>query len=152
MKLKTKVIIAGSVFVGVACVAGVVTVVRRVRSRAKRVLNKGMRSLTMDILRMRAEDFVPGGEEGASAFRQLIERLDDRQLVSLAALVQVGYFIKVSGIDPLHPSKDEVVRAVRKFFVEERAALASRNELLQALDSTDVPDALSAAFNVLDKE
>lgn len=149
MRLKTKCIIAGSVTVGVLAAAGTVALVRFVRRQAKRVLKRKTRRVMSDILKMRGEDFVPGGELGMSLFRQRIDKLEYDQLVALFALVQVGYFIKASGINPMHPSKSQVEEAAKKYIMKEHSAPNTRAGLLEELDTSDAYDALSAAFSVL---
>lgn len=147
MKLKTKAIIVGAA--GIATVAGVAFVVRAVKRRARKVLDRKLRKSLMEIVKMRGEDFVPGGNLGQSLFRRYIDKLDNKHLVALCALVQVGYFIKVSEIDPRHPSKEQIAQAVNKFMVEERLAPLGREDLLTALDTSDARDALVNAFGVL---
>lgn len=148
MRLKTKVIIATAV--GAAALGAAVTVTL-VKRRARRVLNRKLRRTLSDIVKMRGEDFIPGGKLGKSLFRRYIDNLDNKQLVALCALVQVGYFVKVSGIDPMHATKEQVKQAVAKYMVEERLAPLGREELLLALDTSDAHDALTRAFGVLAK-
>ena len=149
MSSKIKYILVGSVVAGAAIGAGAAAVVRYVRGRAKRVLKRKTRRVMTDVLKMRAEDFMPGGVLGRSVFRSRIEKLDYEQLVALFALVEVGYFIKVSGIDPLHPNKKQIKAAAEKYLLEERLAPATRERLLDELDTSDAYDALNAAFKVL---
>lgn len=149
MKLKTKVLVAGAA--GLVVVAGVVVVVKAVRRRTKRVLNSKIRRVLADVVQMDAEDFASADGVAQSLFMRRIEKLDTKQLMLLSALVQVGYFIKVSNIDPLHASKEEVEQAVNKFLIEERLTPLTRGDLLQSLDSTDSHAALKAAFGVLEK-
>ncbi|MBR3157692.1 MAG: hypothetical protein IKF14_01190 [Atopobiaceae bacterium] len=149
MRIRTRYVAIGAAAVGIAVGVGVSAVVRAVRRRRKRVLNRAMRRVMTDILQMRGEDFVPGGEVGKSVFRNRIDQLDDKQLAALFALVEVGYFIKASGIDPLHPSKEQVKDAIEKFALEERRAPETRDGLLAELDTSDAFAALTAAFRVL---
>ena len=149
MKLKTKAIIVGAVGIGVVVVAGTAAAIRAIKRRSRSVLDRKIRTALADIVRMHSKDFVSADGEEKSLFMHYIDKLDNKQLVALCALVQVGYFIKVSGIDPLHASKEEVEKAARKFLVEERLAPITRTELLSSLDSTDTHDALSTAYGVL---
>ena len=147
MKLKTKVILVGAA--GVAVIAGTRYIVKVIKRRTKRVLDRKMRNALRDIVQMHANDFVSDQELGRSLFMRYVDKLDTPQLIKLCALVQVGYFIKVSQINPLSASKEEVRRAVDKFLVEERLAPTDREGLLEALDTSDAQDALVAAFYVV---
>lgn len=147
MKLKTKVILVGAA--GVAVIAGARYIVKVVKRHTKRVLDRKMRNALRDIVQMHANDFVSDEGLGRSLFMRYVDKLDTSQLIKLCALVQVGYFIKVSQINPLSASKEEVRRAVDKFLVEERLAPTDREGLLEALDTSDAQDALVAAFYVV---
>lgn len=147
MKLKTKVMIAGTT--GLVIASGVIIAVRIVKRRVRRVINRKLRRALEEIAKMGNEDFMPGGMLGQSLFRRYIEKLDNRQLITLCALVQVGHHLKMEGVDPLHPSKSQIQKAVEKFHIEERLAPLTRTDLLDALDSIDVREALVCAFNVL---
>lgn len=145
MRLRTKIVVIGATTAAV--VAGV-AVARVVRRRRKRVLDRKMRKVMADLIELRGEDFV-AGEVGKSLFRTHIDKLSTPQLAVLCALVEVGYFIKVSGIDPLHPDRNQITQAVRKYLSEYDAVPVVRDELLSQLDSSDSRDALISAFRVL---
>lgn len=147
MKLKTKVILVGAA--GVAVIAGTGFIIKAIKRRTKRVLDRKMRKALRDIVQMHADDFASGEGLGKSLFMHYVDKLETPQLIKLCALVQVGYFIKVSQINPLNASKDEVKRAIDKFLVEERLTPTDREGLLEALDTSDAQDALVAAFYVL---
>lgn len=149
MKIRTRVVVAGVVVAGIAIGAGVSAVVKAVRNRKRRIISRRTRKIMADVLKMRGEDFVPGGELGMSVFRKRIDKLDDKQLAVMFALVEVGYFIKASGINPLHPSKAQIKAAADKYLLEEMQAPKTREGLLNALDTSDSYDALNAAFKVL---
>ena len=149
MKLKTKAIIVGAVGIGVAVVIGATAAIKAIKKHSKRVLDRKVKTTLADIVRMHSNDFIAAEGESESLFMHYIDKLDNKQLIALCALVQVGYFIKVSGIDPLHASKEDIEKAARKFLIEERLAPITRNELLSSLNSTDTHDALSAAYGVL---
>ena len=148
-QLRTRVVIIGAAAAGIAIGVGASAVVRAVRNRKRHVINRRTRRVMADVLQMRGEDFVPGGELGMSVFRRRIDKLDDKQLAAMFALVEVGYFIKASGIDPLHPSKAQAKAAVDKYLLEELQAPKTREGLLAELDTSDAFDALTAAFKVL---
>ncbi len=149
MRIKRSYLVIGGIVTGVVLTVGVsVAVVRAVRKHTKRILKRKTRRAMADILQMRGEDFVPGGELGKSLYRSHIEKLDDRQLTALFALVEVGYFIKASGINPLHPSKEQIKAAAEKYLFEERRAPATRDGLLNELDTSDAYDALNSAYKV----
>ena len=147
MKLKTKAIIIGTA--GALVVTGAIAIAQAVKRHAKRVLNRKIRKVLDEIVVMRAEDFIPGGDKNKSLFIEFASHLDNTQLAILCTLVQVGYFIKVSNIDPLHPSKADIQQAISKFRIEERLVPSTRPGLLSALDSTDTREALITAFRVL---
>ena len=150
MSLKKSIIVGGAVGVAVV-VAGTVVIVKAVKHRVRRVLDRKMHAIMADVLTMKVEDFIPLSDGSASVFRRYIDGLDNKRLAALCALVQVGYHIKVSGISPVRPSRQQVLRAVEKFFLEERLAPKTRVELLDKLDTSDAYDALVAAFGVLSK-
>ena len=149
MRTTTKYAIVGGVVAGVAVTAGAVALVRIIRKRTKRLIKRKTRRVMTDVLQMRGEDFVPGGKVGKSVFRTHIDKLDDKQLVALFALVEVGYFIRASGINPLNPSKAQIKDAAQKYLLEERQAPQTREGLLSRLDTSDAFDALTAAYKVL---
>ncbi len=149
MRIRTRYVAIGAATFGLAVGIGVSAVLRAVRKRRRQVLNRKMRRVMADILQMRGEDFVSGGELGKSVFRHRIDQLDDKQLAALFALVEVGYFIKASGIDPLHPSKEQVKDAIEKFALEKCRAPQTRDGLLAELDTSDSFAALTEAFGVL---
>ena len=155
MAIKKRVIVVGAI----ACVsasAATIALVRAIRRRRRRILKPEVRKLMCELVKLQGEDFIPqtlpGGGLGKSIFFKRIERLDDKQLMALFAVVEVGYFLKASGIDPLHPTKEQVQQALNKFSVELSGAPKDRAALLGQLDTTDVHDALSAAFHVLGLE
>lgn len=152
MKLKTKVLIAGTVGAVAVVGVGTVAVVKAVKRRARRVLNRKLRRHLEDIIHMRAEDFIPGGTAGKSMFILFAEKLDNKQLAALCALVQVGYFIKVSKIDPTRATIADIKQTANKYRIEERLAPSTREGMLEALNSSDIRDALIAAYSVLSKE
>lgn len=149
MRIRMRYVAVGAAAAGVVATISVHAIIRAIRKHHKRVLNRKMRRIMTDVLAMRGEDFIPGGELGMSLFRSRIDRLDDKQLAALFALVQVGFFVKASGIDPLHPTKEQIKSAVEKYLFEERFAPDSRNKLLGELDTSDSYAALSTAFHIL---
>ena len=149
MRLKTKLIIAGVAAAGIG--AGTVAVVCAVKRRAKRILNHDVRTALNKSVRMKVEDYIPGGAVGKSLFRRYLESLSNGQLIALCALMQVGHFVKVSGINSFHPTKAQIARAAGKYMLERHLAPTARGEMLNALDTTDAFDALRAAYRVLSK-
>ena len=149
MRIRTRYLLVGAAAAGVAVSLGTMAIVRAVVEHRKRVLNRKMRRIMTEVLALRGEDFIPGGDLGMSVFRNRIERLNDKQLAALFAIVQVGYFIKASGIDPFRPTKEQIKSAVEKYLFEERFAPDTRGELLGELDTSDSYAALSSAFKVL---
>ena len=147
--MKKKGVIVGGVVTGVAVAVAVTVLVRFLKKRAKSVIKRKTRRMMIDVLKMRGEDFIPGGKLGMSVFRNRIDKLEYDQLVALYAIVEVGYFIKASIINPQHPSKAQVEEAAKKYLAKERTAPSTRAALLEKLDTSDAHDAIAAAFNVL---
>lgn len=152
MAIRKRLIVAGAI----ACIsasAGAIALARAIRRRRKRVLKPEIRKLMLELVKLQGDDFVPqrlpGGGLGKSIFFKRIERLDDKQLMVLFAIVEVGYFLKASGIDPLHPTQGQIEQAAHKFTVELAGAPKDRSALLGVLDTTDAHDALKASFTVL---
>lgn len=152
--IKKSHVVAGVVVV-TATVAGV-AIYRAVQRRRKRILPRDVRKLMLELMEMQGEDFLPqklpGGGIGKSLFIKRIERVDDRKLMAIFALMEVGYFLKASGIDVRNLTKDDIKRAVQKFKVELKGAPTDRAALLGELDTSDAYDALKAAFAALNKE
>ena len=152
MVIKKSYVVAGvAVAAGVA--VGVHAIVRAVRRYRNRVLPKDVRKLMIELMELEGEDFAPskapGGGLGKSLFIRKIEKCDDRQLMAIFAIVEVGYFLKASGIDPARISKEQLKQITQKFAVEQEGAPKDRASLLGVLDTTDAHDALKAAFMVL---
>lgn len=147
MKFTTKLMLIGAAGVGV--VAGTVVTAIALRRRAKRVLDRKLRKALNEIVQMRAEDFVPGGFWGVSAFMRRVDQLNNKQLAALCALVEVGHFIKLANIDPFNATEADIQQAASKFSIEQRVAPRTRGELLSKLNADDVHEALKAAYNVL---
>ena len=149
MRLKTKLIVAGVVVAGVS--AGVAVMTYMVKRRAKRILEQEVRTALNKAVSMKVEDYIPGGAMGKSLFRRYLESLSNGQLVALCALMQVGHFVKVSGINSFHPTKEQIAKAAGKYLLERHLAPKVRDEMLNALDTTDAFDALRAASRVLSR-
>lgn len=147
MRIRTKVVVIG--VAGVVVVAGVAVAVRQVVRRSKRAIKGKVRRVLEDVMTMSPEDFSSPDGLGQSLFMHRVEQLDTKHLVALNALMQVGHFIKVSGINPMHTSKEEVSRALNKYIVEQSLAPLVREELVESLDTSDAYDALHAAYHVL---
>lgn len=152
MKLKTKVLIAGTVGAIAIVSVGTVCAIKAIKRRAKRVIDRKLRKHLEEIIHMRAEDFIPGGDKGKSAFIVFAEKLDNKHLAALCALVQVGYFIKMSKINPARATIADIKQAANKYRIEERLAPSTRESMLDALNSSDIQDALILAYDVLSKE
>ena len=152
--VKKSYVVAGAVVVSTTVAA--VAIVRVVRRRRNRILPQGVRKLMIELMEMQGEDFLPqklpGGGIGKSLFIKRIERVDDRKLMAIFALVEVGYFLKASGIDVRNLSKDDLRRVSQKFKVELRGAPRDRAALIGELDTSDAYDALRAAFAALEKK
>lgn len=147
--------VVAAVAVAGAVAVGALAVRRELKRRRNRVISREVRKLMLELIELQGSDFVPqkapGGGLGKSVFFRRIEKLDDRQLMAVFAIVEVGYFLKASGIDPLHPTKDQLKQAAQKFGIEFASAPKDRAALLGQLDTTDAHDALAAAFRVLGK-
>lgn len=153
MVIKNKYVVVGAIMAGAAAAVGVRAIVRAVRRRKEQVIPSNVRKLMVELMKLQGEDYLPqkapGGGLGKSIFFKRIEKLDDKQLMALFAVVEVGYFLKASGIDPLHPTKEQLKQSAAKYSAELRGAPTDRAALLGELDTTDAHDALAAAFNVL---
>jgi hypothetical protein len=110
--VKKSYVVAGAVVVS-ATVAGV-AIVRAVKRRRNRILPRGVRKLMIELMDLQGEDFLPqrlpGGGIGKSLFIKRVERVDDRKLMAIFALMEVGYFLKASGIDATSLTKDDLKR------------------------------------------
>jgi hypothetical protein len=90
MSIRKRYIVAGAI----ACVsasAGAIALARAIKRRRNRVLKPEIRKLMLELVRLQGEDFIPkrlpGGGLGKSVFFKRIERVDDRQLMALFAIV-----------------------------------------------------------------
>lgn len=153
MRIRKAYVVAGFMAASVVA-AGVGIAIRAYKRRRRRVIPMDVRKHMVELMKLQGEDFLPqrapGGGLGKSVFMRYIERLDDRRLMELFAIVEVGYFLKASGINPLHPTKEQVRQAGEKFHVELAGAPRDRAVLLGQLDTTDAHDALVAAFQTLE--
>ena len=149
--VKKNYVVAGAVVV--TATVATVAIVRAVKRRHKRILPRGVRKLMIELMSLQGEDFLPqklpGGTIGKSLFIKRIEREDDRKLMVIFALMEVGYYLKASGIDPASLAKDDLKRVARKFKVELSGAPKDRAALIGELDTSDAYDALKAAYAVL---
>lgn len=152
--IKKSHVVAGVVAVVAAAVAAK-AIERAVRRRRNRILPRDVRKLMLELVELQGEDFIPqklpGGGIGKSVFMKRIERVDDKQLMAIFALVEVGYFLKASGLDVKSLTKDDLKRVAKKFKIELSGAPKDRAALLGDLDTTDAYDALKAAFAALGK-
>jgi hypothetical protein len=149
--VKKNYVVAGAVVV--SATVATVAIVRAVKRRRNRILPRGVRKLMIELMGLQGEDFLPqrlpGGGIGKSLFIKRIERVDDRKLMAIFALMEVGYFLKASGIDPTSLTKDDLRRVASKFRVELAGAPKDRAALIGELDTSDAYDALRAAYAVL---
>lgn len=157
IKIKKSYIVAGVVAAG-AAVVGAYFVKKKIeekRRKKRQIIPDDVRTLMFDLMKLEVEDYAPktlqSGGLGKSQFIRTIEKMSDRQLMALFSIVQVGYFLKASGIDPFHASQEQIKQAARKFDSELASAPTNRAVLLGELDTTDVFDALKAAYSVLSR-
>jgi hypothetical protein len=147
MKLKTTIILTGVAVVSVGVGGAVATIYAK--RRAKRILEREVLKALEKVVRMRAEDYMPSGALGQSVFRRFLDGLSDRQLIAFCALMEVGHFAKVSGINTFHPTKEQIAAAAGKYMLEKHLAPRGRADLLSKLDTSDAFDALGAAYRML---
>lgn len=101
---------------------------------------------------MRGQDFIVDGSLGSSLFERRLKRLDDKQLIMLFALVQLGQLARRKGIDPLHPSAEQVISALETLAEARRKAPFTRGEVMEELRSqapSSLKEALSVALGLL---
>ena len=152
--VKKNYVVAGAVVV--SATVATVAIVRAVKRRRNRILPRGVRKLMIELMGLQGEDFLPqrlpGGGIGKSLFIKRVERVDDRKLMAIFALMEVGYFLKASGIDATSLTKDDLGRVAHKFKVELAGAPKDRAALMGELDTSDAYDALKAAYAVLGRK
>lgn len=139
-----------AILIGVAVVVHVAK--KRKKRRRSRVLPKGVRKTMTQIVQSRGEDLVTMSDRSEALLMNRIDKLDDKRLLALVALVQVGHFVKKTGIDPLHPNSEDIKRAAKEYVAAELAAPKSRFDLvgkLKEADPAEVRDALGAGYGVL---
>jgi uncharacterized protein YneF (UPF0154 family) len=148
-------IVAGVVTLGAAAI-GAYYVKKKIEERRKknrRIIPDDVRDMMGELMKLEVKDYVPtklaSGGLGKSLFIRTIEKGTDKQLMALFAIVQVGYFMKASSINPSSITDDQSRQVASKFSSELAAAPSDRATLLGELDSTDTFDALKAAYKGL---
>ena len=142
MKLRTKVVAIAVTSAAVAAV-GAFVVVHTLRKRTKERVAlarkpsshpspREAREQVRELLRLRGEDFIPDGL-GTSLYQRRLNTMNDRQLLILLALTQVGVYIREQGVDPLHPSEEAKAEAKELFRGVVKGDDEARSELLAKL-------------------
>ena len=153
--LKKGFIVAGVVTLGAAAVGAYIVKkkIEKRRKKSRRILPDDVREMMSELIKLEVEDYVPtklaSGGLGKSLFIRTIEKGTDKQLMALFAIVQVGYFMKASGINPQSVTEDQANQVASKFASELAGAPTNRAALLGELDSTDSYDAIKAAYKGL---
>ena len=153
--LKKGFIVAGVVTLGVAAVGAFIVKkkIEKRRKKSRRIIPDDVREMMSELMKLEVEDYVPtklaSGGLGKSLFIRTIEKGTDKQLMALFAIVQVGYFMKASSINPNTVTEEQTKQVATKFMSELAAAPTDRAVLLGELDTTDSYDALKAACGVL---
>jgi uncharacterized protein YneF (UPF0154 family) len=153
--LKKGFIVAGVVTLGAAAIGAyfVKKKIKKRRKKSRHIIPDDVREMMSELMKLEVEDYVPtklaSGGLGKSLFIRTIEKGTDKQLMALFAIVQVGYFMKASGINPQAITEDQSNQVVSKFSSELAGAPTNRAALLGELDTTDSFDALKAAYKGL---
>ena len=153
--LKKGFIVASVVTLGAAAVGAYIVKkkIEKRRRKSRRILPDDVREMMSELIKLEVEDYVPtklaSGGLGKSLFIRTIEKGTDKQLMALFAIVQVGYFMKASGINPQSVTGDQANQVAAKFASELAGAPTNRAALLGELDSTDSYDAIKAAYKGL---
>lgn len=116
---------------------------RRRRRRAQGFLPRRVREAIREMLSMTAADFLPGGV-GMSLYQRRLNKMSDRSLLVLYAVVKAGSFLRKRGADPAAITEADSEGALATY----NGALASglgRTELLGKLGSLGY-DALRAVL------
>ncbi|MDO4538366.1 MAG: hypothetical protein Q4B54_09420 [Coriobacteriales bacterium] len=145
----------GAAAITVVSVAGTVIVIKSIRKwrqRKKTVLANNVRAAMTDLLKLRSEDFLARDGVGQSLFMQHVNSLDDKKLIALFALVQVGHFVRTEHIDVLHPNAAQIAEAARHYLQYELNAPTGREEIVHRLQEEgpgNLKDALSAGLSIV---
>lgn len=152
MRLRTKLIVAAVPLAAVTVVGTIVAIKRHRRRKRGRRIPDFAREAIEDMLKVRSEDFI-SSELGNSLFQKKLEKLTDRQLIVLLALVELGVVVRRRGIDPNRPTAVEL-DATRHEFERLLNMSPDRKSLLARLGSFGFEvfsNSLRAATTVLSR-
>ena len=146
-------LIGAPIVAGVAMGAVAVILVRRHRRHKRgRFMPEDVRGAMEDMLKVQASEFTIG-ELGQSLFQRKLEKMTDKQLITLFALVEVGRLVRSRGIDVRRPSAVEIDAAKREFDRSSKLDI-SRESLISRLgelNHTSFINALRSAFAILQR-
>ena len=154
-----KVAVVSAAVGAVAAVAGIALVVRHVRKRRRRkaqahakgqFLSDRKRQAITDVIDLAAQD-IAHTSVGAALYRNHLQGLSDKRLLTLYAALKVGEYLRDSGIDPAAATVDQLAAIKARFTEIEEGEGNDRQGILSALLShdVDIKPLLAAALGIL---
>jgi len=133
---------------GLVVVSGAIAVhaVRKRRRKKRHLIPKRMRNAMSEALKLKVDDVVTEGGVTERFLDRRVDKLSDSQLLALYSLAKVGSFSKKTGIDPLHPTKDQVKQAAEQYLSTASSAPKTREALL-ALLRAESPENLQESID-----